>query len=1191
MGKYQVLAHIATGGMGAVYRALDPEKGKEVALKVLNSELAAKPAMIERFVREARTANKLYHENIVEIYEFNSCNGTYFIAMEFVEGVDLHEYVSQKGILDPEESRQIILQASRALRHAHQQNVVHRDIKPSNLLITKSKGRPLVKLTDYGLAREVDVNEFRVTRAGTTVGTLDYMAPEQARDSGQADIRSDLYSLGCTWYHLLAGQAPFPEGGLAERLLKIMDEEPPDVRELNPRVSDATWFILARLLAKDPDERYQTPDELVEDLMGLDGRAAVKNHLTRVKGAAPETHKIAKRTYRGETKAPDVEANSEPSAPMNPIVWLGLGAAGLLAAIAILVLVLRGRRPVDGGDLTKAPPTEKKKDGEVDGGPAKANALVKDGAKKRRPGDKVLVADVPLKNLYTPTNPIPAEELTKEMEAPWVGKKPAGAPPFVARVGRCLNPASGPSFATLASACAAAPMGKAILVEVADNGPLFETPVDVAGRSLTIRAAKGFRPLVIWDVTASREERKKKVKAESPAPLEFIHVVDGDLHLEGIDFALRWPEAAGDEAAILETKNGDLTVRNCTFSAAGRRPEGLTLARWSSSKPAPRRCRFSACFVRGASLTALDLDGQDMEILLEDCLWVGGEAPLVRIQTVDKKTVNLRVARSTLVCGKTLFEVKPASQDTRGPIINWLFWDVLFARNSTQAGGALLSLQDKSDSSGMSLRAYNSLYAGWQWLLASQNQKIAASNLKEWRSAWRQEEGDEVAPLPWPGRDFNEPATLSATTFAPSGPVAFASSESAKQSLGCILARLPGSREHWLGIAFEPLVHAPQTGGGAIEPAIPTAGAGDTRYHGESLDISELDLGAYLTQIKATRRFGPVVVLHLKGRGERPTSPIRIKGSSLVLCFEQQIKGGAALVLKPARGDDHDGTALIDVQRGSLDIYGGELRAPDLAGPKLEYLLHVAGGDLHLHRCRFEGSPERYPTEFQGLALVEGSGEIDKDKARLCSIEESVLVSGRTGIALKGIGIHFLLRQTLVAAGTEALHLDLGSKFKDKANLTGFFENVTFAGRQAVIRLGDSVGNGPPVEPIVLEARDCAFLNPFAGKPNKAGLLQCEGDAASRGLLVWQSERDSFDKRLYYSMARMDTPLPGKPEGVTPWQRLWGAHGVHDVRPLLTMNRYFEVNRWPLERLAPIPAGRGADLIKLGIPIKNKTRP
>src|SRR5262249_43078164 len=152
---------------------------------------------------------KLNHRNIVKMYEFGEASGTYFLALEFVDGIDLFDYICRKRQLDLAESLLVLTQAAQALDHLHQQRMVHRAIKPSNFLLTRQNGELLVKLTAMGLARVGDEAAFRVTRDGSTVGTIDYMAPEQARDSSSADIRSDIYALGCTWFHMLAGRPPF----------------------------------------------------------------------------------------------------------------------------------------------------------------------------------------------------------------------------------------------------------------------------------------------------------------------------------------------------------------------------------------------------------------------------------------------------------------------------------------------------------------------------------------------------------------------------------------------------------------------------------------------------------------------------------------------------------------------------------------------------------------------------------------------------------------------------------------------------------------------------------------------------------------------------------------------------------------------------------------------------------------------
>jgi serine/threonine-protein kinase len=274
-GKYQQLNHLATGGMGAVYKAWDPGIRKHVALKVLPPGFAAKPSLLKRFEREARNGLKLNHENIVKLYEFGEVKGIHYLAMEFVEGLDLHEFVQRKQKLSVRVSRAIILQAAKAIAHLHTHGIVHRDIKPSNFILTKRHGKPLIKLIDLGLARQVtDDEEARVTKAGSTLGTVDYIAPEQARDAGTADIRSDIYSLGCTWYHLLAGKAPFPEGSVTERIYKHIGERPPDIRQFNPQIPDEVVDILMRMLAKNPDDRYATPTELLRELEGKGPRRA-----------------------------------------------------------------------------------------------------------------------------------------------------------------------------------------------------------------------------------------------------------------------------------------------------------------------------------------------------------------------------------------------------------------------------------------------------------------------------------------------------------------------------------------------------------------------------------------------------------------------------------------------------------------------------------------------------------------------------------------------------------------------------------------------------------------------------------------------------------------------------------------------------------------------------------------------------
>jgi serine/threonine-protein kinase len=266
VGRYQIVGTIAQGGMSVVYRALDEANHRETALKIMLPELTTKPNLLERFRREGRLGSNLQHEHIVRVYEAGEHFGVNFMALELLQGLDLDYYVEQKKQLSAAEAAALINQAARALDHMHEKGIVHRDIKPANFIVAQQNGQASMKLIDLGLARQKNDDELRIARAGTALGTVDYMAPEQAKDSTSADVRSDIYSLGCTWYHLLAGRPPFPDGDLADRIQQHAEVEPPDVRQFNPQVTVAMVKILQRTMVKDPTCRYQTPAELLQDL-------------------------------------------------------------------------------------------------------------------------------------------------------------------------------------------------------------------------------------------------------------------------------------------------------------------------------------------------------------------------------------------------------------------------------------------------------------------------------------------------------------------------------------------------------------------------------------------------------------------------------------------------------------------------------------------------------------------------------------------------------------------------------------------------------------------------------------------------------------------------------------------------------------------------------------------------------------
>ena len=263
-GRFQIVRLLGQGGMGLVYLANDPKRDRAIALKVLASEKADNETLLKRFRSEALATRELKHENIVGVYEAGSIDGQFYIALEFVDGTDVSQLIRTRGRLPVGRSLDITRQVALALAVAHRRNIVHRDIKPSNLLIRVDG---VVKLTDMGLARSMDdAEQAGITRAGTTVGTVDYISPEQARNSKSADTRSDIYSLGCTWYHMLTGEVPFPHGSLTDKLQAHANTPAPDPRNINDTIPEEVTLVLQRMLEKSPDRRHRTPGELVDAL-------------------------------------------------------------------------------------------------------------------------------------------------------------------------------------------------------------------------------------------------------------------------------------------------------------------------------------------------------------------------------------------------------------------------------------------------------------------------------------------------------------------------------------------------------------------------------------------------------------------------------------------------------------------------------------------------------------------------------------------------------------------------------------------------------------------------------------------------------------------------------------------------------------------------------------------------------------
>ncbi len=275
LGEYVVLDMIGTGGMGQVMKARHRTMGREVAVKILPPESVNSPEAIERFRQEIRAVSKLSHPNIVTAYDAGQCGRFHFLVMEYVAGRDLAAIVQQRGPLPVAEAIGYIVQAARGLLYAHEAGIVHRDIKPSNLLVNQEG---VVRILDFGLARLNDVPSDPVTdettggpvtQEGQVLGTYDFMSPDQAAHTRSADLRSDVYSLGCTLFSILTGQRPYDGDGPLDKIVAHCMRPIPSVRDIRPEVPAALDEVVRKMMAKQPDQRYQSMAEVIEALQAV----------------------------------------------------------------------------------------------------------------------------------------------------------------------------------------------------------------------------------------------------------------------------------------------------------------------------------------------------------------------------------------------------------------------------------------------------------------------------------------------------------------------------------------------------------------------------------------------------------------------------------------------------------------------------------------------------------------------------------------------------------------------------------------------------------------------------------------------------------------------------------------------------------------------------------------------------------
>ena len=362
---YQIVAKLGEGGMGAVFKAVHQRLKKTVALKVLPTSRIGDVAAVSRFEREMEVLGQLNHPNIVQALDAGEHDGQHYLVMEFVEGSDLSEVVRSCSPLSVADACELIAQAATGLQYAHEHGFVHRDIKPSNLMLSRESrissregsqlpgtqlsplaSHPCVKILDMGLARMLEHSPHsseaaassEITTTGQIMGTLDYMAPEQGGDSHQVDIRADIYSLGATLYKLLTGQAPYAEHAQKspmQRLMAIAQHDPPSIATKRADIPPKLAAVVHKMLAKNPDDRFATPSELVQALSPFCTGADLAALLVP-SGATPVLAHPSSATAPTFFLISPQKANGPPSRPHSRKLFASLAAFVMLAAIVVI---------------------------------------------------------------------------------------------------------------------------------------------------------------------------------------------------------------------------------------------------------------------------------------------------------------------------------------------------------------------------------------------------------------------------------------------------------------------------------------------------------------------------------------------------------------------------------------------------------------------------------------------------------------------------------------------------------------------------------------------------------------------------------------------------------------------------------------------------------------------------------------
>ena len=1190
--KFEIQKKLGSGGMGAVYLAQDTELGRPVALKILPKDKADNPTLLKRFKSEAHAAANLKHDNIVMVYGAGEHEGYYYMVMEYVEGVDVHRLIAKKDQLSVKRSIEIIKQVAAALAHVSGKGIVHRDIKPSNLFIQRDG---TVKLGDLGLARSIEeAEEAGVTRAGTTVGTVDYISPEQARNSKAADIRSDIYSLGCTWYHMLTGLPPFPDGSLTNKLHAHAVKPPPNPQILNEAVPDGVVAILHRMMAKRPEDRYQTPEELIEDLERsvLTKQDIANTVLASLADEEEEFIQSASITplpastgvsaptppmpgpYKPSAKTAAVEepenertiATTEAKTPRP----MSLPANSSVRKMAIphrvdgtvgsrdddsfrlqvdplkLVLMGGGTLVVVGfiiyaailffqGDTTDEARENRGQD---------ANAASEDDqdATDDEGNDEEAINAVTVKGEEkqepAKLNDSFFEQLSQDQRkhlqnVTWLKKYylPSDRPRLDSlQVFSYANRDSTKGFPTITEAYKNAP-NKGAVIEIRGNRPLDLSSLRlIPGQHIVLRG--------IPENDGSRPVIMVRPSDQKP----LFELNDSQLVLENLHVILLPPgPIAGTLQPMFELSKGELVLRKVSISTTI--PAALNVIEMTAAPGDSNRVVLEEAVVRGDRLTVLNNVGPGDEVIAAQSLLLNKSAPLIRMtkdasgSDVESPPVNLHLIASSLGSADSGMEIPSPST---GPFTVYsrenLFAALDSGANLVQSGPNILAMEPgaspSADSISMRWSEKGSCYTAWGALVQyTSDEASSIRDINAWNNLWN---------TAVPQSHFLHDVWLQANEnllrpVRELGAVDFLGSTVSSSGVNPQALRAPAGVD--ILDRYESNLVTDYANQISLEPQDPVV---------ERFNIPE-DGKKFLARLYSDE-WEDNTHFYLKAKGgggsefDLEFSPLHVHGKSLTIEFVPS-RAGESLVLRPAKASSDAGLITVDLGTVRLLNIGFDLRAVR-GSSSPGSVVDVIDGNFVLEHCLLEG-PFLNPAEnsdvtLQSLVRWRETGTVDSEP-RTGRIIDSTLSAFVPAVHCSVEKSNLQILNSCVVSGSSVVRQEILPEHENPLN-SNFWSNSSLSCWDHFLDLRNQRSEPLLANSQALQMFQLYLGPPFLNRDKRPVLVQYSGSLPNRPILEWVTQGVGRDDRIRPQMiARTSTDESGGSEGVDATSQLTGV--------------------------------------------------